>query len=138
MAVLTGRCLCGAVTWATEADVLWAGHCHCESCRRATAAPMTSFFGVPRDSVQWNGHMSAIGTSGGRVTRLFCAACGTQMTYQSQAWPDETHLYAATMDDPALFQPQAHFHFEERQPWLQLADDLPKYAGSADNAEPLR
>ena len=133
----TGRCACGAVTWQTSASVLWAGHCHCDSCRRASAAPVTSFFGVPRDSVTWTGDLGAIETSGGRVRRLFCASCGCQMTYQSEVWPDETHLYAATMDDPMQFQPQAHFHYDERQPWLTITDELPKYAASADDAEPL-
>lgn len=133
----TGRCFCGAVTWATAGPVLWAGHCHCVSCRRATASPMTSFFGVPRDSVTWSGEVQAITTSGGTVARLFCPACGTQMSYQSDAWPDESHLYAATMDDPDQFEPQAHFHYGERLPWLQIEDDLPKYAASADDAVPL-
>ena len=133
----TGRCLCGAVTWATQADALWSGHCHCDSCRRATSAPMISFFGVPRDSVTWTGTLAENKTSGGTVTRQFCAACGTQMTYQADIWPDETHLYAATMDDPSQFKPQAHFHYAERLPWLVIDDDLPKYAASADDADPL-
>ena len=132
MSALTGRCLCGAVTWRTDAQVLWAGHCHCESCRRATASPMTSFFGVPRDSVAWTGKMGRIATSKGQVTRHFCAVCGTQMTYQNVRWPDETHLYAATMDDPSRFHPEAHFHYDERLPWMVVDDDLVKHPGSAE------
>ena len=132
MTEMTGRCLCGAVTWRTAAPVLWAGHCHCASCRRATASPMTSFFGVARDSVTWAGDMTRVATSGGQVMRSFCTACGTPMTAQKEIWPDETHLYAATLDDPTLFEPQAHFHFAERLPWLHITDDLPKHAGSAD------
>ena len=137
MVAKTGRCLCGAVTWSTEAEVLWSGHCHCESCRRATASAMTSFFGVPRGSVTWTGALGVSKTSGGAVQRQFCKACGTQMTYQADIWPDETHLYAGTMDDPTLFKAEAHFHYAERLPWLEITDDLPKYAGSADGADPL-
>jgi hypothetical protein len=58
------------------------------------------------------------------------------MTYQAAIWPDETHLYAATMDDPAQFEPQAHFHFAEKLDWIAFKDDLPKYPGSADMTEP--
>lgn len=137
MTELTGRCLCGAVTWSTAAQVLWAGHCHCESCRRATASPMTSFFGVPRDSVTWRGTLVTNSTSAGTVHRRFCATCGTQMNYQADIWPDETHLYAATMDDPSQFQPQAHFHYAERLGWMEIVDDLHRYAGSADSGDPL-
>ena len=60
------------------------------------------------------------------------------MTYQFDGWPEETHLYAATMDAPGKFQPKAHFHYAEKLNWVRIADDLPKYPGSADNTEPLK
>ena len=128
----TGRCLCGQARWATSGRILWSGHCHCDSCRRATAAPMTSFFGVPRGSVEWTGRLVENLTSGGAVSRRFCPDCGTQMSYEAAIWPKETHLYAGTMDDPAAFVPQAHFHYAERLPWLEVTDDLPKHASTAD------
>ena len=59
------------------------------------------------------------------------------MTYQSTRWPTETHLYAATLDDPSAFEPRAHFHYLERLPWIMITDDLPKYAATADNAKPI-
>lgn len=137
MADFSGRCFCGQVTWRTNARVRWAGHCHCDSCRRATSAPFTSFFGVNRDKVTWTGDMAEHLTSGGAVRRGFCAACGTQMLYENEIWPTETHLYAATLDDPGSFEPQAHFHWFERLDWVQIEDDLPKYPTSADVSEPI-
>lgn len=137
MADLKGRCLCGKTTWQSEGPVLWAGHCHCESCRRATAAPFTSFFGVPRAGAQITGPVGRFQSSGGRVERQYCTECGTQITYQYAGWPDETHLYAGTLDDPGQFQPRAHYHYAERLDWVEIADDLPKYPGSADTTEPL-
>ena len=134
---LTGRCRCGEVSWRSPGPVLWAGHCHCDSCRRATSAPFTSFFGVPRNSIEWDGNLSIATSSDGRVSRLFCPQCGTQMTCRSDQWPDEAHLYAATLDDPTLFEPQAHFHFSEKVPWVGPDDSLPKYPGSADTTVPL-
>ncbi len=134
MTQITGRCLCGAVRFSTPGPVLWAGHCHCDSCRRATSAAFTSFFGVPRASVTWTGAMSAHATSGGTVTRRFCMACGTQMTYEADIWPEETHLYASALDDPSHFRPEAHYHYAERLPWVQITDDLTKHPASADPA----
>jgi hypothetical protein len=63
----TGHCLCGAVTYRCTKAPLWQGHCHCESCRRATASPFTSFFGVPNGTWTWTGktpatYASSIGT----------------------------------------------------------------------------
>ncbi|MDD9978027.1 MAG: GFA family protein [Boseongicola sp.] len=137
MGELTGRCFCGAVTWSAPGPVLWAGHCHCESCRRATSSPFTSFFGVTRNSVSWQGDLAEYLTSDGKVRRQFCPTCGCQMTYQANWWPDETHLYAASLDDPSSFEPQGHYHYAEKLPWVEITDDLPKYAASADTADPL-
>ena len=76
-------------------------------------------------------------TSGGRVVRKYCGKCGSHMTYQFEGWPDETHLYAASLEDPAQFEPKAHFHWAEKLDWLTFDDDLPKYPGSADTTKPI-
>lgn len=54
------------------------------------------------------------------------------MSYQSTRWPDETHLYAASLDDPGAFVPTAHYHWDERVDWLDIRDNLTRHARSAD------
>ncbi len=97
---------------------------------------MTSFLGVDRDKIRWAGEVAVCASSQG-VQRGFCSACGSQLFYQADRWGHETHLYAATMDDPSKFQPMAHFHWSEKVDWLHISDTLPKYALTADGAEPL-
>ena len=41
------RCLCGAVSFEFSGAENWRAHCHCESCRRNTSSPFTTWFGVP-------------------------------------------------------------------------------------------
>ena len=43
---ITGRCLCGATRYRITAPLLWCAFCHCDSCRRATGAPMASYLGA--------------------------------------------------------------------------------------------
>ena len=93
---------------------------------------MTSFFGVARDSVEWEGDAAVYVSSPGNE-RGYCPSCGSQVFYRSERWPEETHLYAATLDDPARFVPEAHYHYAERVAWLNVVDDLPKHAGSAED-----
>jgi len=62
-----GRCLCGAATCQYEGDESWRAHCHCESCRRNTSSPFTTWFGVPKSARQGHGRGTrrAAGRPGG-------------------------------------------------------------------------
>ena len=126
----TGGCACGALRYAVTGSPIWQMHCHCASCRKATGSPMTSYFGVGRAQVCWDGERSFYTSSPG-VTRGFCGQCGTPMHYMSTRWPGEIHLFAATLDDPSLFVPTSHVHWAERVPWVTMEDDLHKYEGRA-------
>ena len=96
-----GRCLCGAVRFAFDpAGVLWRGHCHCESCRRQTSSPFTTFFGLRNSAWRWTGAAPEIYRSSPGVRRYFCPTCGTPMAFASTRYPEETHFYAARLDDP--------------------------------------
>lgn len=121
----TGRCLCGAVTYRCTATPLWQGHCHCQSCRRATASPVTSYFGVADGAWSFIGLSPAEYESSPGAWRQFCPRCGTQMTYRSARFPGERHFFAATLDTPEAFAPTRHYFWEERLHWLRLSDGLP-------------
>lgn len=128
----SGRCLCGAVRYVWREKPSWAGHCHCESCRRACSAPFTSFFGVRDGAWDWTGAPPHIYESSPGVRRAFCPRCGSQMTYAADAWPGETHFYAASMDNPALYAPTEHFFDAERLAWVHLNDGLHRHRGSQE------
>jgi hypothetical protein len=128
-----GRCLCGEVSYTYEGLENWRGHCHCESCRRNTASPFTTFMGVAKAAFRFTGKPPKVYRSSPGVRRSFCANCGTPMAYENDKDPDEIHLYAATLASSADFAPQFHVHYEERVPWVELADDLPRHEGESDD-----
>lgn len=107
-----------------EAAPLWQAHCHCESCRRATSSPFTSYFGIASGAWSWTGKPPATFASSEGVWRDFCPRCGAQMAYRSTRFPDEIHFYAAALDDPECFSPTAHVHTDEQLSWVQLSDGL--------------
>ena len=126
----TGWCLCGNVGFEYDGAELFAGHCHCDSCRRQTASPFTTFVGVANGTWRWTGQQPSVFESTPGQARYFCATCGAPVAYSSTRWPDEIHFYAALLEDAQSFVPTEHYHWEERLHWAAPQDDLPKHEGT--------
>ena len=113
--------------------MLWAALCHCEDCRRAASSDYVSWFGVLRDKVTWDGPRKTYKSSA-KVVRSFCDECGSPLSFETEVFPDETHLYAASLDTPELYHPTRHIFWSEHLPWVQVRDDLPKYRKGLQHA----
>lgn len=122
-----GHCLCGETRLAFSAPVRWVAHCHCESCRRQTASPFTTFIGLPRDAVRFTRAEPGTYRSSPGVERLFCRTCGCPAAFLSEKFPDEIHIYAATLEDPDSVAPECHVHWGEHLGWIRCDDGLPKH-----------
>ena len=72
--------------------------------------------------------------------RGFCGACGTSVSYQHEAKPDELDVALATLDDLEAVRPECHLWVEDKPSWLAITDGLPQFARSRDGgrAEPPR
>jgi hypothetical protein len=54
------------------------------------------------------------------------------MSFESNRWPGEIHLYAISLEDPQGYEPQLHCYYAERVNWLNVVDALAKHDGFAD------
>ena len=52
------------------------------------------------------------------------------MGFEADHYPGGMHLYAASLENPADFQPTFHVNYQSKLPWLSIRDDLPKYEGT--------
>ncbi len=120
-----GHCLCGAVRFSFDAaGALRRGHCHCESCRRATSSPFTTWLSVRSSAWRWTGDEPGI-------YRSFCSTCGSPSACASIHRPGQTDFVAASLQDASDSAPEAHVHFAEKLPWIHLSDDLPRHSGAS-------
>lgn len=134
--MIEGGCYCGAVRYRVDGKMLWQAQCHCRDCQRIAGADYVSWLGVRAADTHWSGPRHLFQSSK-EAERSFCGLCGTPLSYAAERWPDEVHLYAPTLDDPSLYRPAAHVHWQEHLPWLSISDALPKYRalfGSEDMA----
>ena len=86
---------------------------------------MTCFVNFRRDDVVFSGERTTFQSSPG-VTRSHCARCGTPVAYETEERADEIDLYLNAFDAPESFEPQLHAFFEERIPWFDTRDELPR------------
>lgn len=133
MVELTGRCQCGSVRLKVNGAIIGANHCHCESCRRATSSPVTSFFTVASGDASLSGEPLRYFASSPDVRRGFCASCGSPLSYESELRPGEIDFYVMLLDDTAAITMQQHDHWGERVGWLTTVDELPKHEVGNDD-----
>jgi hypothetical protein len=128
-AMLTGRCLCGAVTYEIDAEPAMAGHCYCRDCQRATGASHVSAFGVPREALRVQGELKSVtltSDGGGAVTRYFCPQCGSGI-YGANGNSPMVNVSAGTLDDLSAFQPQFSIFVRSRPAWARFDSALMEF-----------
>lgn len=123
----TGSCLCGAVKIATEGAPKWVAHCHCRSCQRAVGGAFATYAGFDRAKVSFEGAAPQKFESSPGVVRSFCGKCGSPISFESEKWSGEIHLFAVMLDDASDLKPEVHVQVADKMPWLHLEDDLPKF-----------
>ncbi len=138
----TGGCMCGAVRYEVIGEPVWVGHCHCESCRRHTGAPVVTFVCFKKNQVAFTKGQRQIYNSSPGVGRAFCGQCGTPLTWEGKSNLPERGMilefHISTLDDPNAFVPTNHVFYKERIAWFDVADDLPRYHGFDFNGELYR
>ena len=119
---ITGRCLCGSVTYSTDAEPLVQAVCHCADCQRQTGNPFSVIVGVPRAAFNVEGStIASFATTGddhGMDTeRSFCSRCGSPVFSMSAALPELAFIKAGSLDDASWLEPAVEVWTSSAQPW---------------------
>ena len=119
---MTGRCLCGSVTYSFASEPFAQAACFCQDCQRQTGTAFSIVLGVQREGFKVEGDsLSSIDTTGevhGTLThRHFCSACGSPIYSAVDAQPDVVYVKAGTLDDASWLQPNVEVFTRSAQPW---------------------
>jgi hypothetical protein len=119
-----GSCFCGAVQLTVSGDPAAMGYCHCDSCRRWSAAPVNAFTLWPLDAVRITRGVDNLATFNKtpRSFRKWCRTCGGHVLTEHPGW-GLTDVYAAVIPD---FPYQAGVHVNYQETKLRMHDGLPK------------
>jgi len=121
-----GSCFCGAVQFEVTGEPAAAGYCHCDSCRKWSAAPVNAFSLWQPEAVKVTRGEDNIGTYNKteRSYRKWCKTCGGHVFTQHPGF-GLIDVYAAVIPD-LPFDPHLHVFYEETV--LRIRDGLPKMA----------
>jgi hypothetical protein len=128
----TGGCLCGAVRYRASADPIRAVNCHCDRCRRASGAAFMTFVHFPIDAFAWTSGAPKRYRSSPEAERGFCATCGSTLSMHEAVLADRVQVSLGSLDRPDLVRPHDHVWTSSQLPWLEVVDDLPRFATISD------
>jgi hypothetical protein len=119
---ITGRCLCGSVTYSVDAEPVVQAVCHCTDCQRQTGNPFSVIVGVPGAEFHVEGDtLASFATTGedhgGDTKRSFCSACGSPVFSVAAVMPEVTFIKAGSLDDASWIQPSVEAWTSSAQPW---------------------
>jgi hypothetical protein len=85
---------------------------------------------LPREAVKIDGETRtyrALGDSQLPTTRHFCPICGSLVFGEPEAAVGMVSVYAGTLDDPSVFEPQATIYTRSRPAWDHVIGELTEY-----------
>jgi hypothetical protein len=135
VAKYVGRCACEAVKFEFElnGDPGFVANCHCLDCKKASGGEMATFFAVPaNDFTLVSGTPKAfvyIANSGKRLSRRFCAECGSRLyTSDLESFPGTVFVQLGSLDQPDVVAPKVEMFTRRRVHWNPPLD-LPQFEG---------
>lgn len=131
MSEISGRCLCGAVTFEGAVASERVVNCHCEDCRKATGAVHATLLFVPEETVTISGALTAFehtSDSGSTMTKMFCPTCGSQMFSKNTNRPGVVAIRAGVIAEDDVVKPMFNVFTDSMYESTPLDPDLPSFA----------
>ncbi len=122
-----GGCLCGALRYEATAAPLYAGHCYCSDCRRASGSGFVPFLGFAAGAVTITGPSQAFSSpaaNGADATRNFCPTCGALVFGGERDVSESFTIYAGSLDAPADFKLTIAIFTQGRPAWAPVPAHL--------------
>ena len=126
-----GGCLCGALRYEAKGEPLFAGHCYCTDCRKASGSGFVPFICFARSAVRMSGQTvkyRKTGDSGRQAVRNFCSVCNS-LVFGGDLSDDVWNLYAGSLDDAAQFQPCMAIFTRRLPAWVSVPPGLKTFEG---------
>jgi hypothetical protein len=135
--MVTGQCLCGAVSYEIDGPLSAPSLCHCGQCRRIngasgafTSAPAASYRIKGEGSLNWY-------RSSADAERGFCKICGSKLFWRERGGKS-LDVSMGSLDGPTGLSLGAHIWTRHQGDYYAIGSDgVPRYSESSGGAQPI-
>lgn len=137
--MISGQCLCGAVTFQVDVPDDHLGemrYCYCVECRRANGTAFSANVPVPLDRyklLSGDNFVTEYESSPGQQ-RAFCSKCGSPVYGKKADDPDHIRIRLGSLDENAKATPMAHAWTSEKPTWFSIEGYLKRFKQAADGS----
>jgi hypothetical protein len=132
-AVLTGRCLCGAVRFEITEPLVASRYCHCTRCQRRTGTAASAGAAMVPGSFHILAGEELVKTwwpADGGFGKAFCTNCGSHLFSQSPEDSGVRHVRLGVIDGDPGIRPTARQFVANAAVWEEIPDDgLERFEG---------
>ena len=124
---LKGGCICGQVKYYITEKPLFTQACHCKDCKVLTGSSYVVNSSVLENTLILEGEVSSTNRkagSGASSKTYFCTKCGTYVYADYDSAVGRLTVRTKTLNNPENFPPQVHIFTKDKDPWLNLSDDV--------------
>ncbi|MBP9777717.1 MAG: GFA family protein [Rickettsiaceae bacterium] len=126
---LTGKCLCGTISYEVAGELGAIYNCHCSKCRRWHGAAFRTRASVKRSAFKWLSGEEFLSKydSSDNITKTFCSICGSPLISLIKDNQDFIGLPLGGLDQDHGKRPIANIFVGYKAPWYEINDGLPQY-----------
>ncbi len=118
-----GHCLCGAITFQTDAPPRGPSVCHCGQCRRQSGHLWASAY-VPKEALNVIGDVRWYDSSP-QAQRGFCPTCGSFLFWHAHA-EDTISFALGALEAPTGLRLEKHIFTADQGDYYDIADGVPQ------------
>jgi hypothetical protein len=127
MTKLSGKCLCGNITYSADTEIKMMANCHCSDCRAATGAAYGTLLFVSEDSLEVQGTPKVfhhVADSDAKMEKHFCSDCGSQLFGKNSGRAGVVSIRAGGLNENDFVKPAVNVYLSSKIDSTPVDPDL--------------
>lgn len=125
MESISGRCLCGAVSFRVDPPLDYFGYCYCSRCRKKTGTGRATALKVAPEQLVWTQGEELVKRwdmpEARSFATSFCSICGSNLPHLTRSGR-EAIIPAGAVDSEIPIQPGSHEMWNSRANWVDVRE----------------